>query len=501
MNPAIRTAVTCAVLSAAIGSLAGCGRQAPVARDPAEACAELPGTTAFPGMQVTDVTYLAAEASLPDRCEVHGIIRPEPGSEIGVVYRLPRDWNGKLLALGGGGWMGNTTLQAASQGLTQGYATLQTDAGHTTGTGFDASPWALNPDGTANQPKLEDFSHRAIHLMTQQGKQVIASHYGRPATRAYYQGCSTGGRMGLMEVQRYPEDFDGVIAGAPVHTLQTQTSAQLRSLAFAAPGARLDPAHLELIHGAVMKACDARDGAADGVLRDPRTCDFDPGVLQCARGASGASCLTPAQVNAVRKVYAGQNADDGSVAAFPLEKGGEKGWVRFVPATEPGDPHTNSGGLHALRGPLLDDPLFALDRFTPNDVPRLRASWLGRTYEANDPGIGAFTARGGKLLLWHGLNDPGPSARATVDYFEAVRAAVPEAAGSVRLFLAPGVAHCGGGEGPDRVDWLAALDNWVEKGVAPEQLPATKAGSDLAWNLCAYPQLPTGQADGTYRCE
>src|SRR5690606_1331718 len=150
---------------------------------------------------------------------------------------------------------------------------------------------------------------------------------------------------------------------------------------------------------------------------------------------------------------------------------------------------------------LLGDPDFDLERLTPNDVPRLRASWLGRTYEASNPDISAFTGWGGKLLLWHGFNDPGPSARATVDYYEAVRAAVPDAAGSTRLFLAPGVAHCGGGEGPDRVDWLSALDNWVDKDQTPEELPATKANSDLAWNLCAHPKLPTGQEGGGYRCE
>lgn len=501
MNACVRTAVRAAVLSAALAALAACGREAPVARDPAAACAALAGSQAFSRMEVTSASHLAADEDLPARCEVQGIIRPEAGSEIGVVYRLPDDWNGKLLALGGGGWMGNTSPQAAAEGLRRGYATLQTDAGHTTGTGFDASAWALNADGSANEPKLVDFSHRAIHLMTARGKQVIASHYGEPASRAYYQGCSTGGRMGLMEVQRYPQDFDGVIAGAPVHTLQTQTSAQLRSLAFAAPGARLDPAHLALIHGAVMEACDAADGAADGVLRDPRACDFDPGALQCSAGASAASCLSPAQVRAVRSIYAGQKASDGSTAAYPLEKGGEKGWVRFVPSTEAGDPGTNSGGMHALRGPLLGDPDFDLARFTPDDVPRLRESWLARTYEAKDPDISDFTARGGKLLLWHGFNDPGPSARATVEYYEAVRATVPQADDSVRLFLAPGVAHCGGGDGPDRVDWLAALDAWVEQGEAPAELPATKADAPLAWSLCAYPQLPTGQPDGSYRCE
>ncbi len=468
---------------------------------PESACTALAGSKAFAQTEISKATVIAAAEGLPTYCEVQGVIRPEPGSEIGVVYRLPQEWNGKLLALGGGGWMGNITLQAAREGLGRGYATLQTDAGHANGTGFDASAWAINADGSANQPKLRDFSYRAIHLMTEWGKQLITAHYGTPANRAYYQGCSTGGRMGLMEVQRYPADFDGVIAGAPVYTLQTQTSAQLRTVAFEAPGARLLPAHLALLQKSVLAACDAKDGAADGVLRDPRACSFDPRVLQCAAGKSGDACLTPAQVAAVRRVYAGDKTSDGSTASYPLEKGGESGWVRFVPSTESGDPGTNSGGMHALRGPLLGDAAFDMTKFTPDDVNKVRASWLAEVYEAQDPDISTFVDRGGKLLLYHGFNDPGPSARATVEYFQAALRRTKQAQGAARLFLAPGMAHCAGGDGPDRVDWLGALEAWVEKGAAPEELPATKANSTLKWNLCAYPKLPTGQVGGAYACK
>jgi feruloyl esterase len=479
--------------------MAGDGRSAQQPQGGAGACAALAGSKAFTQTEVTGATEVAAANGRPAFCEVQAVIRPVAGSEIGVVYRLPLNWNGKVLALGGGGWMGNVTLQAASEGLTRGYATLQTDAGHTTGTVFDATPWAINADGTANRVKLEDFSHRAIHLMTDRGKQVVAAHYGRAPSRAYYQGCSTGGRMGLMEVQRYPQDFDGVIAGAPVHTLQTQTSAQLRTNAFAAPGAQLRPAHLALLTKSVLAACDAKDGAGDGVLRDARACDFDPGVLQCA-GAAGDDCLTAPQVAALRKVYAGEKARDGSIASYPLEKGGESGWARFVATAGGGDAGTNSGGMHALRVALLGDADFDLARFTAEDVAKVRSSWLGRMYEANNPDISAFAARGGKLLLWHGVNDPGPSARATVEYFEAASKATARAGDAMKLFLLPGVAHCSGGAGPDRVDWITVLENWVEKGQAPQEVPATKANSNLAWNLCAYPKLPTGQAGGGYAC-
>lgn len=463
-------------------------------------CAALVGSRSLSQTEIQSATTMPAANNLPAFCEVKAVIRPEAGSEIGVVYRLPQEWNGKLLALGGGGWMGNVALPTASEGLTRGYAVLQTDAGHANGTGFDASPWALNLDGSANRVKLVDFSYRAIHLMTERGKKLIQVYYGKKASRAYYQGCSTGGRMGMMATQRYPKDFDGVIAGAPVYTLQTQTSQTLRSVAFGAPGARLTRGQLSLLHSSVLDACDAEDGARDGVLREPQACGFDPAVLQCKAGQGGDDCLSAAQVAAVRAVYAGSKAPDGRVAAYPLEKGGESGWSAFVPATGVGDPGSSSGGLHALRGPLLGDAAFDVSKFSPADVPTVRSSWLASVYEASDPDISDFVRRGGKLLLYHGFNDPGPSARATIEYLEAAMKKTRGAADAIKLFIEPGMGHCRGGDGPDQVQWLTALENWVEKGQAPEELPATRAGSDLKWNVCAWPKLPTGQPGGGYAC-
>lgn len=498
MKRSILNGAAAAAISIGVAAAGG------AARADEAACAAMTGSDGFAQMEITSATWFAASDRLPANCEVVGVIRPEEGSEIGVVYRLPEDWNGKVLGIGGGGWLGNTRLEpeGASLGLTKGYATLQTDGGHPINAPvFDPSSWAINPDGTLNTPKVEDFSHRAIHLMTERGKEVVEAYYGDAPQRAYYQGCSTGGRMGLMEVQRYPDDFDGVIAGAPVYTLQTQTTQTLRSVAFNQPGARLQPEHLTLINQAVLAACDADDGAADGVLRDPRVCDFDPGELQCTEGQDPAMCLSAEQVAAVRRVYEGETAPDGSVASYPLEKGGESGWVNFVPASAEGDWGGNSGGLQAFRGPVLGDPDFDLANFTAEDVPTVRSSELAAMYEAADPDIAEFVQNGGKLILWHGTNDPGPSMRATIEYYEAANEATPGAADATRLFLAPGVGHCRGGVGPDTVDWLAALDRWVEQGEAPEEVLATDADSDLSWNLCAYPELPTGQGDGTYACE
>lgn len=466
------------------------------------ACTALAGSKAFAKTDVQSAVSVPAASNLPAYCEVKGVIRPVKGSEIGVVYRLPDKWNSKVLALGGGGWLGNVTLTAATEGLGRGYATLQTDGGHANGTIFDATAWAVDAEGRANKVRLTDFSHRAIHEMTRLGKEVVKRYYGAAPARSYYQGCSTGGRMGLMEVQRYPQDFDGVIAGAPVYTFQTQTSAQLRTLAFSAPDARLSTTtQLTLVNKAVLAACDARDGAADGVLRDPRNCDFNPAVLACKAGQSPPDCLTAAQITAMQKVYAGEKMKNGSVAAYPLDMGGETGWARFIPVASAGDPGTNSGGMHSLRGPLLRNPEYRLEEFTAESVGMVRNSWLAKTYEAKDTDISKFVRKGGKLILWHGSNDPGPSPRGTVEYYEAALKETRNAGSAMRLFLAPGVLHCRDGAGPDQINWLQALEDWVEKGQAPEQLPATKAGSRLAWNVCAYPKLPTGQTDGTYSCK
>ncbi len=468
----------------AIAAALGAGVAAPErAMAQAGGCAALTAGGLFNKTTVTSATPVAADAAkgLPAYCEVTAVITPVKGSNIGVVYRLPEGWNGKMLGLGGGGWAGNVRIESATEGLKAGYATAQTDGGHAS-TGPWETAWASNPEA------VTDFSYRAIHLMTVIGKDVVARFYGKPQSRAYYQGCSTGGRQGLMEVQRFPTDYDAEITGAPVYNLLVQTSAVIRNNTFGAPGAGFTTDQLDLVNKAVLKACDAQDALADGVIADPRTCSWDPAAIQCKPGASGADCLSEGQVNALRTAYKGVQTIDGRQAAWPLARGGESGWSRFMQISGSTTDSSSGGGLGGLRGPILGDPSFDLAKFNPDkDIATVRSSKFAKGYEANDPAIGAYLGGGRKLLMWHGWSDPGPSPIGTIRYFDQVKGSVPAAGANARLFLAPGVYHCGGGPGPDKFDLLGALDRWVQTGKPPETLLATKLNSKVSRPLCPYP--------------
>ena len=432
----------------------------------------------------------------PAFCEVQATIAPVEGSHIGAVYRLPANWNGKVLGIGGGGASGNVTLQGASAGLARGYAIVQNDLGHAS-TGATDWSFAIKAPGQPNTDGIIDFGHRATHEATVVGKEIVARYYQRPAQHSYWQGCSTGGRQGLAEVQRYPADYDGVIAGAPVYTPLVYSNAMLRVQAFhARPDSNLLPAHVPLIQKALMASCDMKDGVADGIITDPRACTWDPGELEC-KASSSESCLTHAQVETVRRVYAGVKTKNGKYAAMPLMRGGESDWVaRMI-----GTPQAPRGINAVLGAPFLSylvksDPSYDFMTFDPDrDMPSLEAGLAAHVHQQNAD-IKEFVSRGGKLLLWHGFNDPGPSPLSTIDYFDAVRSKVPASKDSVRLFLLPGVLHCGGGAGPDRFDPLTAMESWAEKGTPPASMLATKANSPISRPLCPYPQLPRYKGSG-----
>jgi feruloyl esterase len=466
-----------------------------------DACAPLAARPAPGDTTIVAVTSVPADVvgGVPAFCKVEVTITPVPGSKIGAAYRLPTNWNDKMLGLGGGGFAGSLRLEPRDA-LARGYAVIQNDLGHPSSNGLDPS-FALDATGRQNVESIVDFGHRATHLATVIGKEVATQFYRRAPEQAYWQGCSTGGRQGLAEVQRYPDDYDGVIAGAPVYTPVTYSNAMLRVQMFhARPEGNLAPEHVPLIHRAVLAACDAQDGVEDGILTDPRKCAWDPGELQCAAASSTASieCLSAAQVETVRRVYSGVRMRDGRFAAMPLMRGGESDWVARMIGT-PNQPR----GLNALLGApfmayiAIGDPSYDFMTFDPDrDWHVLDGGIAAAEVHQQNPSIAPFVASGGKLLLWHGFNDPGPSPLSTIEYYEAVVAAVPAARDAVRLFLAPGVLHCGGGPGPDRFDALGALENWVERGIAPASMIATKQGSPLSRPLCPYPELPRYKGAG-----
>jgi len=435
------------------------------------------------GLAGAAASYKAADPSknLPGHCEVTGTLHPVPASNVGVVYRLPDDWNGKVYGIGGGGWIGNVSLQGATDALQQGYASMQTDGGHPIGNVWD-NAWAADPD------KAKDFSYRAIHEMTVAGKQVAASYYGRRLDNAYYVGCSTGGRMGLMEAQRFPDDYDAIVAGAPVYTLQTQTTGLMRTNMFGAPGAAFSADDLKLAQDSALAQCDANDGLKDGLINDPRSCHWDPATVQCS-GTKTASCLAAPQVTALKSLYDGIKSPDGQWAMWPISRGGETGWSFFIGTNGKPDT-TGGGGLLGLKPLIFPDREVDWAHFSAvTDAPVVRSSAFARMYEAKDPNLAKFFARGGKLLVWHGESDPGPSPTGTLDYATQLMAQNPRAAQQFRVFLAPGVGHCGGGPGADVLPLAETIDAWVHTGTAPESVVASKRDKSLTRLDCAWPKV------------
>jgi feruloyl esterase len=452
----------------------------------------------------------------PEHCQVNATISPSPGSAIGVVYRLPvaASWNGKLLGIGGSGWAGDLTLGSAILGLSRGYATLQTDTGHRSSNPLDLT-WSLIAPGQQNGDAVIDFGHRAIHVMTTIGKDVARAYYGRPHSFAYFQGCSTGGRQGFQEVQRYPTDYDGIVSGAPVHNVGVFMSAVWRTQVFhAEAGSNLLPAHVPLLANAVVAACDGLrrlDRAADGIITNPLRCNFDPGALQCADplDSGDSTCLSARQVETARTMYTGHRTPNGDVIAEGITYGSEPDWgVRSV-----GIPLFPLGLNAVLGSPFIAymirlDPTFSLFNVNVDaDLAAVKAAFATQEMEATRPDVMPFIDNGGKWIIWHGFDDPGPSPKQTAKYYETVVDAIgtelrhgDESGGGnalsavqehVRYFLAPGVFHCGGGPGADIVNpnLLTAMEQWVERGVPPQRIIATKSNSALARPMCPYPRL------------
>jgi feruloyl esterase len=416
--------------------------------------------------------------NVPEFCRVAATLTPSADSDIKAEFWLPAaGWNGRLQVVGNGGWAGTISYGALAQAVRDGYAAASTDTGHST-------PGAAFVLG--HPEKLVDFSWRSEHETTVKAKAVVEAFYGVAARRSYWNGCSTGGRQALKEAQMFPDDFDGIIAGAPGN--RTAQPMWVAEKALKDPAARIPPAKFPAIHRAALEACDASDGLRDGLISDPERCGFDPVTLLC-KGGDAPDCLTAPQVEAARAIYtAPKDPRTGKPLFGTLAPGSELGWAVMAGGPEPYAPT-----LDQLKYVVYADPNWdwrSWDAVRDNDR-YLKPEYL--IMNATDPHIEKFVAHGGKLLLYHGWADQNVSPYNTVQYFDRVRETLgPEKTDSaVRLFMAPGMGHCGGGEGPNTFDKIGPLDRWVEQGEPPASLLASHSTAgkvDQTRPLCPYPQ-------------
>lgn len=439
----------------------------------------------------------APPARVPAFCRVEGVVKPELKFELW----LPAQWNHKFVAVGNGGMAGSVPQNSMVEPLNRGYATGSTDTGHTS-SGDDGS-WALG-----HMERLLNYAARGIHVMAQADQAIIRAYYGAAPAYSYFNGCSFGGKQALTEAQRYPNDFDGIIVGDPANNFTRHyIGGHLYDGLLMDGDGYIPAAKVPLIGSAVNAACDMLDGVKDGVLTDPRRCHLDPAVLQCKSG-DAPDCLTAAQVSSVRKLWAGLRDAEGQQIYPGLMPGGELdpgGWVNYLSGTGPGK------GRHAIlsntffRYMVFEDPNWDYHnfRFTAapgfdNDI-QITEDKVASIFNATDPNLGPFRAHGGKLIHYHGWSDPDIPPMNSVNYYESVvKAMNGNRSGGLRdtqefyrLFMVPGMQHCGGGPGTSRFDMLTALEQWVEQKKAPEQIQAahlTNGKVDRTRPLCVYPQ-------------
>jgi feruloyl esterase len=486
--------VMCAFVSGAIG-------HAQQASTVPETCERLAAGLKLPNSTVTAVQMVpagrftpptgrvGAAADLPAFCRVQLTLKPSADSDIRSEIWLPlAGWNGKFQQVGNGAWGGSIQYDALGAALKRGYAAASTDTGHT---GTDASFAIGHPE------KLIDFGYRAVHETAVQGKAATAALYGSAPRLSYFNGCSGGGRQAFMEAQRYPADFDGIVAGAPGYD-RTNQSLQLVAIAQAThhdPASSIPTAKFAVLHRAAIEACDADDGLKDGLISDPLHCRFDPAVTLCKSG-DGPDCLTPPQVDAAKKIYAPLK-DSRGVQLFPgQEPGSEMRWPSTVGGARP------LAVADDLFKALFQDPNWDFRTLNYGADAERALKFDGGTLTASSVELKPFVSRGGRLIMYHGWADQNISPRSSVNYYtRLVNALGPrEADQAVRLYMVPGMEHCGGGEGPSVFDMLTVLEQWREESKAPAAVIAshlTNGAVDRTRPLCPYPQIARYKGTGS----
>jgi len=431
---------------------------------------------AAPGGPPVDYTHL------PAFCRVAGTLRPTADSDIRFEVWMPASgWNGKFVGVGNGVWAGSITYSALIEPLSMGYASAATDDGHQ-GNPLDASFAAGHPE------KLVDFGYRAPHEMTEAAKAVIAGFYGAKTQRSLFVSCSTGGRQGLMEAYRYPNDYDGISSMAPANPMVPLMVSSLwtgeATLKDAA--SRIPPQKFAMVHKAVVAQCDARDGVRDGIVSSPQKCHFDPATLQCKAG-DRPDCLTGPQVAALRAIYQGPRNPRTGKSLFP---GFEVGSEAMFPLQTMG-PEPFGASYTYLRDLVFKDPKWDFRTFDyDKDVTRAMEAGSA-VLDVPPTGLDAFLGGGHKLLLSHGLADGLIPTMSTVNFYTALsKHAGAKQSQDARLFLIPGMGHCAGGDGPFVFSAISTLDDWVESGHAPQRIVVSNPPGAPARTrpLCPYPQ-------------
>jgi feruloyl esterase len=458
--------------------LLGCA--APAA---ASDCAALADLT-IPGAKVTEAAVVTAldggiKLAAP-ACRVLVSAQPSRDSDVRIAVLIPEGtaWNGKFAQVGNGGFAGKIPWGSAALALARGYATAATDNGHQDSDGASAK-WGLG-----HPEKVVDFGWRAVKTTTDVAQLVLAAA-GKAPSRRYFVGCSDGGREALMTAQRFPDDFHGIVAGAPAWPWTRMVGLGGKVVqASLLPGRALPPAKLPAVQAAALNAC----GNGKTWIDNPRGCKFDPAVLACT-GAESDACLTPGQVETLRMVYTGMTDPVTGKAAPGLVPGAEAlpgSWAWWGRATVPGDTaDATSKGFpwNYFAFLVKEDPKFDLRNLTDADIIAGYQRWAS-TLDADNPDLSAFARAGGKLIGFHGWNDPAIPPGLSLDYWQQLRARTPGADTFTRLFMVPGMLHCTGGNAPVAIDWFAEIDRWVESGAAPDTVTA-RGGADASQMVAA----------------
>ena len=413
-------------------------------------------------------------------CKVSGVI----GTEINFELLLPNSWNTRFIMGGGGGFVGSVQNQV-SWTINHGYATVGTDTGHQ-GEGISGG-WALN-----NMERQLNFAHLAVHRTAVVSKEIIRQFYCFPADYSYFVGCSQGGSQGMMEAQRYPDDFDGVVAGAPAFNKVAIGAKNIQNAQAMYPNPTkldepfLSTAKLALLQTKILKKCDAIDGVKDQIINDPMACDFTIDLLPlCPENTDRDDCFTSNQIDAIKTVYAGVYDQGIEIhPGFPFGGENEKwGWFSWIvgPNQETmrsGFPTLQFGiGTEMLKYLVFQDPDWDYSSYDFSDFSNT-TGYASAYLDATSTDYSAFKKSGKKMILYHGWSDNALSALATINHYETVEKEDEEIRDYIRLFLLPGVLHCGGGPGPGHVNWINIIRNWVENGIAPERVILSKSADE-----------------------